>query len=45
MIGGHCAMPNIELLSRSFDSPFLDAIRDSNAENIARESAAATASS
>ena len=45
VIGGHCAMPNIELLARSFDSPFLDAIRASNAQKIARENAAAPASS
>jgi UDP-N-acetyl-D-mannosaminuronate dehydrogenase len=44
VIGGHCAMPNIELLSRSFESPFLDAIRDSNAQKLASERAAATPS-
>jgi UDP-N-acetyl-D-mannosaminuronate dehydrogenase len=44
VIGGHCAMPNIELLTRSFDSPFLDAIRDSNAQKVASEQAAAPAS-
>ena len=27
VIGGHCAMPNIELLSQTHESPFLDAIR------------------
>ena len=44
VIGGHCAMPNIELLTRTFDSPVLDAIRDSNAQKIASEQAAAPAS-
>jgi UDP-N-acetyl-D-mannosaminuronate dehydrogenase len=41
VIGGHCAMPNIELLARTHDSPFLDAIRDSNAQKLASEHAAA----
>ena len=39
VIGGHCAMPNIELLARSCDSPLLDAIRDSNAQKVAGERA------
>jgi UDP-N-acetyl-D-mannosaminuronate dehydrogenase len=38
VIGGHCAMPNIELLVQSSESPFLDAIRASNAQKIAAES-------
>jgi UDP-N-acetyl-D-mannosaminuronate dehydrogenase len=29
-IGGHCVMPNIEILRSQFDSAFLDAIVDSN---------------
>jgi UDP-N-acetyl-D-mannosaminuronate dehydrogenase len=29
-IGGHCVMPNIELLQQSFKSAFLDAIKTSN---------------
>jgi UDP-N-acetyl-D-mannosaminuronate dehydrogenase len=37
VIGGHCTMPNIELLARSSRSPFLDAIRSSNAERQARQ--------
>ena len=37
VIGGHCTMPNIELLAQSCGSPFLDAIRWSNAEKIASE--------
>lgn len=37
VIGGHCTMPNIELLVRSSESPFLDAIRSSNAQKVARE--------
>jgi UDP-N-acetyl-D-mannosaminuronate dehydrogenase len=45
VIGGHCAMPNIELLARTTDSPFLDAIRDSNAQKLASEHAAAPTAS
>jgi hypothetical protein len=30
-------MPNIELLARALDSPFLDAIRDSNAQKLASQ--------
>lgn len=41
VIGGHCAMPNIELLARSCDSPLLDAIRDSNLRRLADERAPA----
>lgn len=37
VIGGHCAMPNIELLSQSSDSALLDAIRESNASRLAAE--------
>jgi UDP-N-acetyl-D-mannosaminuronate dehydrogenase len=37
VIGGHCAMPNIELLARSCDSLLLEAIRSSNAEKVAQE--------
>jgi UDP-N-acetyl-D-mannosaminuronate dehydrogenase len=44
VIGGHCAMPNIELLDRTSESPLLDAIRDSNARTIASQDAAATTS-
>jgi UDP-N-acetyl-D-mannosaminuronate dehydrogenase len=44
VIGGHCAMPNIELLVQSSESPFLDAIRESNAEKIASTQAAVGAS-
>lgn len=35
VIGGHCTMPNIELLARSSESPFLDAIRLSNVQKAA----------
>jgi UDP-N-acetyl-D-mannosaminuronate dehydrogenase len=42
VIGGHCALPNIELLSQSCESPFLDAIRSSNAERMAREAVQAS---
>jgi UDP-N-acetyl-D-mannosaminuronate dehydrogenase len=36
-IGGHCVMPNIEILSGLDNSPILDAIRWSNARKTARE--------
>jgi len=29
-IGGHCVMPNIEILKKDVESEFLDAIQDSN---------------
>lgn len=35
-IGGHCVMPNLELLEQVRQSPFIDAIRTSNADR-ARE--------
>jgi UDP-N-acetyl-D-mannosaminuronate dehydrogenase len=35
-IGGHCVMPNIEILSRSFDSAILRAIQTSNRAKIER---------
>jgi UDP-N-acetyl-D-mannosaminuronate dehydrogenase len=41
VIGGHCAMPNIELLVQSSESPFLDAIRASNADKLASTEAVA----
>ena len=37
VIGGHCVMPNIEILSRLQSSPLLDAIRSSNAQKIERD--------
>jgi UDP-N-acetyl-D-mannosaminuronate dehydrogenase len=37
VIGGHCVMPNIEILRGLVDSEFLDAIRSSNERKIARE--------
>jgi UDP-N-acetyl-D-mannosaminuronate dehydrogenase len=37
VIGGHCVMPNIEILSPLDESPVLEAIRWSNAEKQARE--------
>jgi UDP-N-acetyl-D-mannosaminuronate dehydrogenase len=40
-IGGHCVLPNIEILDRLEDSPMLDAIRWSNAEKLARDDALA----
>jgi len=40
VIGGHCVMPNIELLAQIFESEFLDAIRSSNAQQVALEGAA-----
>jgi len=36
VIGGHCVLPNIEILSKLQESPLLDAIRSSNAAKIAR---------
>jgi UDP-N-acetyl-D-mannosaminuronate dehydrogenase len=37
VIGGHCVMPNIEILTQVGDSPILDAIRWSNAQKLARD--------
>ena len=37
VIGGHCVIPNIELLSRFDDTTMLRAIRDSNERKKARE--------
>jgi UDP-N-acetyl-D-mannosaminuronate dehydrogenase len=37
VIGGHCVMPNIEILSELEDSPLLSAIRESNARKLARD--------
>jgi UDP-N-acetyl-D-mannosaminuronate dehydrogenase len=36
VIGGHCVMPNIEILARIVDSDLLRAIRASNAEKMRR---------
>jgi UDP-N-acetyl-D-mannosaminuronate dehydrogenase len=36
-IGGHCVMPNIGILRKSFDSALLDAIRISNEHKAARD--------
>ena len=38
-IGGHCVMPNIDILSESVPSPLLEAIQDSNQKKMERESA------
>jgi UDP-N-acetyl-D-mannosaminuronate dehydrogenase len=38
IIGGHCVMPNIEILRRFDDSPILRAIETSNRAKIERES-------
>jgi UDP-N-acetyl-D-mannosaminuronate dehydrogenase len=43
MIGGHCVMPNIEILERLGGTPLLDAIRTSNAQKQAREAQAESA--
>lgn len=40
VIGGHCVMPNIEILRKFDDSSFLRAIKDSNEAKVARESRA-----
>jgi UDP-N-acetyl-D-mannosaminuronate dehydrogenase len=37
VIGGHCVLPNIEILSALADTPMLDAIRSSNAQKLARD--------
>jgi hypothetical protein len=37
IIGGHCVMPNIEILSRVGHSDILDAIRSSNRRKTERE--------
>lgn len=37
VIGGHCVMPNIEILRKSDDSAILKAIEDSNERKIQRE--------
>jgi hypothetical protein len=37
VIGGHCVMPNIEILSRLGSSEILQAIRSSNSKKIERE--------
>ena len=38
VIGGHCVMPNIEILRKFDDSPLLRAIQTSNHAKIERES-------
>ena len=38
IIGGHCVMPNIEILSKFADSSFLSALQASNRAKIERES-------
>lgn len=43
VIGGHCVMPNIEILRPLEESPLLEAIRVSNQMKIQRESAAVEA--
>ena len=37
IIGGHCVMPNIEILKKIDDTPILQAVRWSNEEKIDRE--------
>lgn len=39
VIGGHCVMPNIEILSKLDDSALLAAIKRSNQQKVARETA------
>jgi UDP-N-acetyl-D-mannosaminuronate dehydrogenase len=43
VIGGHCVMPNIEILERLGGTPLLDAIRTSNSEKEARDAQAESA--
>jgi hypothetical protein len=40
VIGGHCVMPNIELLSHLQRSDLLSAIKSSNDKKVVRESVA-----
>jgi UDP-N-acetyl-D-mannosaminuronate dehydrogenase len=40
VIGGHCLMPNIEILLSQVDSRFLDALKASNAAKLEREGSA-----
>lgn len=40
-IGGHCVMPNIEILKEIADTPILEAVRWSNAQKMTRERARA----
>ena len=42
VIGGHCVMPNIEILKEIADTPLLEAVRWSNAQKTAREASTAT---
>lgn len=43
IIGGHCVMPNIEILKEIADTPLLQAVRWSNTQKTAREASTATA--
>jgi hypothetical protein len=43
VIGGHCVMPNIEILKELADTPLLQVMRRSNAQKAAREASTATA--
>ena len=43
VIGGHCVMPNIEILKEIADTPLLEALQWSNAQKAAREASTATA--
>jgi UDP-N-acetyl-D-mannosaminuronate dehydrogenase len=42
LIGGHCVMPNIEILKEIADTPLLEVVRWSNAQKAAREATTAT---
>ena len=39
VIGGHCVLPNIRILQRTFESALLDAIVDSNERKISESEA------
>ncbi|QWZ09552.1 hypothetical protein KRR39_07310 [Nocardioides panacis] len=43
VIGGHCVMPNIEILKGIADAPLLEAVRCSNEHKVAREATNASA--
>lgn len=43
VIGGHCVMPNIDILKEIADTPLLEAVRWSNTQKAAREASVAPA--
>jgi hypothetical protein len=45
VIGGHCVMPNIEILGKFEDSALLEAIKKSNQQKVERDQAQAVENS